>query len=57
MAKDPVCGMEVDEAEADLKSDFNGKTYYFCCPVCQDRAHSPYALIEVGNPVLVCEYP
>jgi YHS domain-containing protein len=35
MAKDPVCGMMVDEKKAKFKSDYNGKTYYFCAPSCK----------------------
>jgi YHS domain-containing protein len=35
MAKDPVCGMTVDEKKAPAKSDYNGKTYYFCNPSCK----------------------
>jgi YHS domain-containing protein len=35
MAKDPVCGMMVDEKKAKFKSDYNGKTYYFCAPTCK----------------------
>ena len=27
---DPVCGMDVDPATAAAKSDYKGKTYYFC---------------------------
>jgi len=34
MAKDPACGMEVDEDEAE-KLDYEGKTYYFCCNGCK----------------------
>jgi len=30
MAKDPVCGMTVDEKTARFKSTHMGKTYYFC---------------------------
>jgi len=30
MAKDPVCGMEVDEEKAAATSEYKGKTYYFC---------------------------
>ncbi len=37
MAKDPVCGMEVDEAQAEVKYDYKGKTYYFCAAGCKDR--------------------
>ena len=35
MAKDPVCGMEVDEKTAPAKSEYKGKTYYFCAPGCK----------------------
>ncbi len=35
MAKDPVCGMEVDEKTAPAKSEHMGKTYYFCSPGCK----------------------
>jgi len=36
MAKDPVCGMEVDESKA-LKSEKEGKVYFFCSKNCQDK--------------------
>jgi YHS domain-containing protein len=35
MVKDPVCGMQVDEASAPAKAEYRGQTYYFCCPVCK----------------------
>lgn len=35
MAKDPVCGMEIDESTAAGKSEYQGKTYYFCAPGCK----------------------
>jgi YHS domain-containing protein len=35
MAKDPVCGMTMDEKKAKLKSEYGGKTYYFCAPSCK----------------------
>lgn len=35
MAIDPVCKMEVDEATAPAKSQYRGKTYYFCAPGCR----------------------
>jgi len=49
MAKDPVCGMMVDEKKAKFKSDYNGKTYYFCAPSCKatfDKSPAKF----VGNP-------
>jgi P-type Cu+ transporter len=36
MAKDPVCGMSVDEATA-IKAERDGKTYYFCCESCRQK--------------------
>jgi len=35
MAIDPVCKMTVDEKNAKFKSDYKGKTYYFCAPGCK----------------------
>lgn len=35
MTKDPVCGMEVSEKAAAGKSDYKGKTYYFCALGCK----------------------
>jgi Cu+-exporting ATPase len=35
MAKDPVCGMQVDEKTAASKSEYKGQTYFFCSPGCK----------------------
>ncbi|GIX47179.1 MAG: hypothetical protein KatS3mg131_1390 [Candidatus Tectimicrobiota bacterium] len=35
MAKDPVCGMEVEEATAAATAVYEGKTYYFCAVGCK----------------------
>lgn len=35
MAKDPVCGMEVDETKAQATREYQGKTYYFCSEACK----------------------
>ncbi len=46
MAKDPICGMMVDEKKAKFKSDYNGKTFYFCaasCKVTFDKNPAKYA--------------
>ncbi|TMC63903.1 MAG: YHS domain-containing protein [Chloroflexota bacterium] len=34
-AIDPVCGMEVEIANARHHSNFEGRTFYFCCPACK----------------------
>jgi Cu+-exporting ATPase len=43
VAKDPVCGMMVDEKSTKWKSTHGGKTYYFCSEGCKrafDRARA-----------------
>ena len=36
MAKDPICGMTVDESTS-LKAERDGQTFYFCCAQCRDK--------------------
>ena len=35
MARDPVCGMNVDPSTAKHQSEHEGQTYYFCAPGCR----------------------
>lgn len=35
MVMDLVCGMELDRKDAKLKSEYKGKTYYFCSQGCK----------------------
>jgi P-type Cu+ transporter len=35
LVTDPVCKMEIDPKTAAGKSDFDGKTYYFCSAGCK----------------------
>ncbi len=37
MAIDPVCGMQVDPAQAAGQSEFAGQTYFFCATTCKTR--------------------
>lgn len=49
MAKDPVCGMNVDEKKAAASSDYKGQTYYFCsrgCKVAFDK--DPEKILKEG---------
>ena len=47
---DPVCGMEVDPA-TDLRTDYQGTTYYFCNPSCLERfTADPAAFLEPRQP-------
>lgn len=40
MAKDPVCGMNVNEKSAKYKFEYGGKTYYFCSVACLEEFKS-----------------
>ncbi len=35
LARDPICGMDVDIHKAAAKSEYQGQTYYFCAPGCK----------------------
>jgi YHS domain-containing protein len=37
MAKDPVCKMDVEPAQAAGQSTYRGQTYYFCAVGCKQR--------------------
>ncbi len=52
MAKDPVCGMEVNPESAAGKSEYKGETYYFCAPGCKkafDQEPEKYVGGETGH--------
>ena len=52
MAKDPVCGMDVDPKQAAGKSDYQGQTYYFCSAGCKrafDKEPAKYAAKAEGH--------
>jgi YHS domain-containing protein len=47
MVTDPVCKMTIDEKTAKGKSDYNGKTYYFCAVSCKTKFdQNPTAYIK-----------
>jgi P-type Cu+ transporter len=42
MEKDPVCGMIVKTDEAAGRSEYQGKSYFFCSVTCKERFdHTP----------------
>jgi YHS domain-containing protein len=50
MEKDPVCGMDVDPRTARQKTDYNGKTYYFCGPGCKKAFEAaPEKYLDPGH--------
>ncbi|MDD5223023.1 MAG: YHS domain-containing protein [bacterium] len=51
MAIDPVCKMTVEEKTAKWKSEFQGKTYYFCAPGCKKTFDKdPQKYLGPGTP-------
>jgi xanthine dehydrogenase accessory factor len=37
VARDPICGMEVDTGHARHRSDYSSQTFYFCCARCKEK--------------------
>jgi YHS domain-containing protein len=37
MVKDPVCGMFIEEEEAEAESQYQGQTYFFCSEECKEE--------------------
>ncbi|HHL40809.1 MAG TPA: cadmium-translocating P-type ATPase [Deltaproteobacteria bacterium] len=51
MARDPVCGMDVDPAQAAESSKYGAETVYFCSKSCRERFEAdPAAFMEGGAP-------
>ena len=50
MAKDPICGMNVDEKKAVATSEYQGKIYYFCAAGCKNSFDAnPQKYLKVGG--------
>ena len=49
MAKDPVCGMDVEESRSSGTAEYKGKTYFFCAPGCKKAfEHNPARYVPAG---------
>ncbi len=49
VAKDPVCGMDVDEQNAAAEAENSGTTYYFCSPGCKATFEKDPAKYAAGG--------
>ena len=67
MAKDPICGMYVDESTATITSELGGRNYYFCSTGCKEQFDAPEVALRknrratilswiLGIPILVITY-
>ncbi|MBA4312128.1 MAG: YHS domain-containing protein [Chlorobiaceae bacterium] len=51
MTIDPVCKMKVEQDTAPGKSQFNGKTYYFCAISCKKKFDAdPKKYLDPNSP-------
>lgn len=48
MAKDPICGMEVDEKDARFMVRFGHETFYFCSKSCEEQFGVKMGLLPEG---------
>ncbi len=52
MLLDPVCGKRIKRQRAHIAIDYDGVTYYLCCPRCQadfERDPQKFARPELGE--------
>ncbi len=50
MVLDVVCGMEIDPKTAKWKTEYKGKTYYFCGPTCKlEFDENPQKHVSIDN--------
>lgn len=52
MLRDPVCGRRINRHRAQIAVEYEGVTYYLCCPLCQtrfERDRGKYARPEWGE--------
>ena len=57
MATDPICGMYVDEREAELKLVRDNRTYYFCSARCLEEFGQPERAIRALGQKLAVAWP
>jgi YHS domain-containing protein len=47
MTIDPVCKMEIDEADAAAHTNYDGDDYYFCSEGCKEKfEHDPQQYVS-----------
>lgn len=49
MAKDPICGMDVDEKDAQFMTHIGHETYYFCSKACCESFEIKEGLRKEGE--------
>jgi heavy metal translocating P-type ATPase len=49
VVKDPVCGMQVDPAQTEFSSEYDGETFFFCSGHCKSRFDADPAAFAHGG--------
>ncbi len=57
MATDPICGMPVDESGSKLRSERNGRKYYFCSKSCKLQFEKPEREMLFLKTALLVSWP
>lgn len=52
LVRDPVCSALIESQQAYDSAMYGGKTYYFCCPVCQGAFRKDPLLYLTNSPLL-----
>ena len=56
-ARDPICGMSVDTETAQHRSEYDGKTFYFCCGGCKAKFDAEPARYVQAKQVAFAMHP
>jgi P-type Cu+ transporter len=56
-ARDPICGMSVDTTVAKHRTDYDGKTFYFCCAGCKAAFDAEPARYAQATSAAVVAHP
>jgi P-type Cu+ transporter len=49
MAKDPVCGMKIDDKNPEFQTQFDGRKYVFCSAECKEKfVQEPEEFVETA---------
>lgn len=55
MRRDPVCGKMLQASQVEDGREFEGATYYFCCPDCEEQFDAdPHRFVAPARPRVPC---
>lgn len=54
MVHDPVCGMTVNQDLTEYRSDYKGRSYYFCNETCKTKFDKDPKSYYKGKGIIAC---